>query len=61
MPVRRVYKGRKASLTKEQVKEIRGRVAAGQQKTGLTDEYGCPRETVVLSASLIPQRINPGV
>jgi hypothetical protein len=32
--------GRKPSLTAEQVKEIRRRVKAGEQKTGLATEYG---------------------
>jgi DNA invertase Pin-like site-specific DNA recombinase len=33
-----LYKGRKPSLTAEQVKEIRRRVRAGEQKTGLAVE-----------------------
>jgi hypothetical protein len=36
------YKGRKPSLTAEQVSEIRKRAVAGKQKTGLAAEYGCP-------------------
>jgi hypothetical protein len=35
-----VYKGRKASLTAEQVREIRERAVAGKRKTGLAAEYG---------------------
>jgi hypothetical protein len=47
-----VYKGRKPSLIAEQVKEIRRRVEAGEQKTGLAPEYGVSRADVVLCASL---------
>jgi DNA invertase Pin-like site-specific DNA recombinase len=48
----RVYKGRKLSLSAEQVKEIRRRVKAGEQKTGLAPEYGVSRADVVLCAGL---------
>ena len=41
-----VYKGRKPSLSAEQVKEIRRRVKAGEQKTGLATEYGVSRQTL---------------
>ena len=41
-----VYKGRKPSLTAEQVREIRRRVKAGEQKTGLAAEYGVWRQTL---------------
>ncbi len=41
-----VYKGRKRSLTAEQVKEIRKRVAAGDKKTALALEYGVSRQTL---------------
>jgi DNA invertase Pin-like site-specific DNA recombinase len=41
-----VYKGRKPSLTAEQVKEIRRRVKAGAQKTSLAAEYGVSRQTL---------------
>lgn len=41
-----VYKGRKPSLTPEQVKEIRRRAKAGEQKTGLAAEYGVSRQTL---------------
>jgi DNA invertase Pin-like site-specific DNA recombinase len=41
-----VYKGRKPSLTAEQVKEIRTRVKAGEQKTGLAAEYRVSRQTL---------------
>jgi DNA invertase Pin-like site-specific DNA recombinase len=41
-----VYKGRKAKLTPEQVKEIRGRVEAGEQKARLAVEYGVSRQTL---------------
>jgi hypothetical protein len=35
-----VYMRRKPSLTVEQIKEMRKRVVAGEQKTGLAAEYG---------------------
>lgn len=41
-----VYKGRKPSLTAEQVKEIRSRVKAGEQKTGLAAEFKVSRQTL---------------
>ena len=41
-----VYKGRKPSLSAEQVKEISRRVKAGEQKTGLATEYGVSRQTL---------------
>jgi DNA invertase Pin-like site-specific DNA recombinase len=44
-----VYKGRKPSLTAEQVKEIRRRAEAGEQKTGLAAEYGVSRQTLYSS------------
>jgi len=44
-----VYKGRKPSLTAEQVKEIRRRAKAGEQKTGLAAEYGVSRQTLYSS------------
>jgi DNA invertase Pin-like site-specific DNA recombinase len=41
-----VYKGRKPSLTAEQVVELRKRAAAGEQKTALAREFGISRETL---------------
>jgi DNA invertase Pin-like site-specific DNA recombinase len=41
-----VYKGRKRSLTPEQVKEIRRRVQAGDRKAGLAAEHGVSRQTL---------------
>jgi DNA invertase Pin-like site-specific DNA recombinase len=41
-----VYKGRKRSLTAEQVQAIRERVKAGEQKAGLAVEYGVSRQTL---------------
>jgi DNA invertase Pin-like site-specific DNA recombinase len=41
-----VYKGRKPSLTKEHVTEIRRRAKAGEQKTSLALEYGVSRQTL---------------
>jgi DNA invertase Pin-like site-specific DNA recombinase len=41
-----VYKGRKPSLTTEQVQEIRKRAKAGEQKSRLALEYGVSRQTL---------------
>jgi DNA invertase Pin-like site-specific DNA recombinase len=41
-----VYKGRKPSLSAEQVKEIRRRVVAGEQKTGPAPEFRVSRQTL---------------
>ena len=41
-----VYKGRKPSLTKVQVAEIRKRVRTGEQKTALAAEYKVSRQTL---------------
>jgi DNA invertase Pin-like site-specific DNA recombinase len=41
-----VYKGRKPSLTAEQVKEIRRRAKSGEQKTGLAMEFKVSRQTL---------------
>jgi DNA invertase Pin-like site-specific DNA recombinase len=41
-----VYKGRKPSLTKEQVTEIRRRAKAGERKTGLALEFRVSRQTL---------------
>lgn len=41
-----VYKGRKRSLTEEQVTELRRRIAEGESKSGLAREYGISRETL---------------
>jgi DNA invertase Pin-like site-specific DNA recombinase len=41
-----IYKGRKPSLTLEQVKEIRRRVKAGERKTGLAAENAVSRQTL---------------
>lgn len=41
-----VYKGRKASLTNDQVEEIKQKVAAGVPKTKIAREYKCNRETI---------------
>lgn len=38
--------GAKPKLTPEQVKEIRGRVAAGEQKKSLAQEFGVSRQTL---------------
>ena len=41
-----VYKGRKPSLTPEQVQTLRRRVKAGEQRAGLAREFGISRETL---------------
>lgn len=41
-----VYKGRKASLTNDQVDQVRQKVAAGVSKAKLAREYKCSRETL---------------
>ena len=40
------YKGRKPSLTPDQVTELRQRLAAGESVTALAAEYGVSRQTV---------------
>jgi DNA invertase Pin-like site-specific DNA recombinase len=41
-----VYKGRKPSLTEEQVREIRARLGAGERKTTLAQEFKVSRQTL---------------
>ncbi len=41
-----VYKGRKPSLTPEQVLMLRARVTAGEKRAGLAREFGISRETL---------------
>lgn len=41
-----VYKGRKPSITPEQIEQIRGRASAGESKAALAREFGISRETV---------------
>ena len=41
-----VYKGRKRSLTSEQVKQVRAQVAAGTQKATIARDFGISRETL---------------
>ena len=43
---RGAYKGRKPSLTPEQVDELRVRIEAGENKTGVAKEFGVSRETL---------------
>ena len=40
------YKGRKASLTQAQARELRDRLATGESVTALAAEYGVSRQTV---------------
>ena len=40
------YKGRKRSLSSEQVAELKNRVAVGEKKAGLAREFGISRETL---------------
>ncbi len=44
--VKGVYKGRKVSLTLDQAKEVRQKVAAGIPKAKVAREYKCSRETL---------------
>lgn len=41
-----VYKGRKPSLTSEQVQALRARVKAGEKRAALAREFGISRETL---------------
>jgi len=41
-----VYKGRKATLTPAQVKEVRSRAAAGEKKTALAEAFKVSRQTI---------------
>lgn len=41
-----VYKGRKPSLSTEQVVALRKRIASGEKKAGLAREFGISRETL---------------
>jgi DNA invertase Pin-like site-specific DNA recombinase len=43
---RGVYKGRKKSLSPEQIQEVRRRVAVGEKKLPLAKEFGISRETL---------------
>ena len=43
---RGVYRGRKKSLSREQVRDLVDRAAAGEAKTLLAKEFGISRETV---------------
>ena len=43
---RGAYKGRRPSLTQEQIESLRARAAGGESKTGLAVEFGVSRETV---------------
>lgn len=43
---RGVYKGRQRSLSKDQVEDLKSRIAAGEKKTHLAKEFGVSRETV---------------
>lgn len=40
------YRGRKASLTPEQAKQLRDRLAGGESVSGLAEEFGVSRQTV---------------
>lgn len=51
---RGVYKGRKPSLSEEQVRMIRWRVSAGEKKAQLAREYGVCRETLYSYLRLNP-------
>ena len=44
--VRGAYRGRKRTLTDEQITDLRERVATGEPKAHLAREFGISRETV---------------
>jgi hypothetical protein len=52
-----VYKGRKPSLTAEQVKEIRRRVMARKQKTGLATEHAVSRDATLKANSITAESL----
>ncbi len=43
---RGAYRGRKKSLSPEQIATLKQRVATGEQKAGLAREFGISRETL---------------
>lgn len=43
---RGVYQGRKKALSANAITELKARVAAGEAKTSLADEFGISRETL---------------
>lgn len=43
---RGVYKGRRRSLSSEQIEAVRARVTAGEPKTSLAREFGISRQTL---------------
>jgi DNA invertase Pin-like site-specific DNA recombinase len=49
-----VYKGRKPSLTPETVVELRKRIAAGEKKSALAEEYGVTRMTIYNALEAAP-------
>ncbi len=51
-----IYKGRKPSLTPENIGDIRKRVAAGERKSALATEYGVTRMTIY-NALALPAKV----
>ena len=51
-----VYRGRKPSLTPENIEAIRTRVAAGERKSALAAEYGVTRMTIY-NALALPAKV----
>lgn len=49
-----VYKGRKPSLTPEQVKTLKTRIRAGETRASLAREFGISRETLYQYAPVTP-------
>lgn len=43
---RGAYRGRKRSLTEEQIAQIKQRIAAGEKKSRVADDFGISRETL---------------
>lgn len=52
--VRGVYRGRKRTLSDEQVSEVARRLAAGEKKASLAREFGVSRETLYQSLKRFP-------
>jgi len=54
---RGAYKGRKKSLTVEQVTQLRRRAQAGEQKAQLARDFGVSRETVYQYLRVYPDGV----
>jgi DNA invertase Pin-like site-specific DNA recombinase len=52
-----VYKGRKPSLTADQIKEICTRLKAGERKTALAQEFKISRQTLYTAIAFLPDTV----